>query len=81
MTNNTVKANTTTKFLILILSMEAELDVEALRANLRTDGRQKNAMRELHMEKGSTYRADGSGTVSHGTLELNAYNRKETRQW
>lgn len=53
--------------------MEAELDVEALRANLRTDGRQKNAMRELRMEKGSTYRADGSSTVSHGTLKFIIY--------
>lgn len=48
--------------------MEVELDVEALRANIRTDGRQKNAMRELRMEKESTYRADGSGTVSHGNV-------------
>ena len=61
--------------------MEVELDVEALRANLRTDGRQKNAMRELRMEKGSTYRADGSSTVSHGRLKMHIDNRQETRQW
>lgn len=66
-------ANTETIFLNPILSMEAELDVEALRANLRTDGRQRNAMRELRMEKGSTYRADGSSTVSHGTLKFIIY--------
>ena len=48
------------------MEMEAELDVAALRANLRTDGRKKEEMRELRLEKGSTYRADGSSTVSHG---------------
>ena len=46
--------------------MEAVLDVEALRANLRTDGRKKNEIRSLHMEKESTYRADWSATVSQG---------------
>ena len=46
--------------------MEAELNVEALRANLRIDGRKKGEMREIHFEKESTYRADGSATVSHG---------------
>ena len=50
----------------LITKMEAVLDVEALRANLRADGRKKNEMRSLHMEKESTYRADGSATVSQG---------------
>ena len=51
------------------LEMEAELDVAALRANLRTDGRKKEEMRELRFEKDSTYRADGSSTVSHGTFD------------
>ena len=81
MTDLIAKANTRTNILIPILSMEVELDVEALRANLRTDGRQKNAMRELRMEKGSTYRADGSSTVSHVRLELHVDNRQGKRQW
>ena len=46
--------------------MEAVLNVEALRANLRDDLRQKEALRPLHLEKESTYRADGSATVSQG---------------
>lgn len=46
--------------------MEAVLDVEALRANLRADSREKNAMRPLRMEKESTYRADGSATIYQG---------------
>ena len=40
--------------------------MEALRANLRDDLRQKEALRPLHLEKESTYRADGSATVSQG---------------
>lgn len=51
-----------------LVQMEAELNVEALRANLRIDGRKKGDMREIHFEKESTYRADGSATVSHGIL-------------
>lgn len=51
------------------MEMEAELDVVALRANLRTDGRKKEEMRELRLEKDSTYRADGSSTVSHGRAQ------------
>lgn len=51
------------------MEMEAELDVAVLRANLRTDGRKKEEMRELRLEKDSTYRADGSSTVSHGRAQ------------
>lgn len=50
--------------------METELNVEALRANIRTDGRKKGEMREIHFEKESTYRADGSATVSHGIFQI-----------
>ena len=48
--------------------MEAVLNVEALRANIRVDGRKKGDLREIRFEKGSTYRADGSATVSHGII-------------
>ena len=50
--------------------MEAVLNVEALRANLRDDLRQKEALRPLHLEKESTYRADGSATVSQGGMRF-----------
>lgn len=49
--------------------MEAELNVEALRENIRVDGRKKGEMREILLTKDTTYRADGSASVSHGTHE------------
>ena len=50
--------------------MEAELNVEALRANIRVDGRKKGEMREILLAKNTTYRADGSASVSHGINKL-----------
>lgn len=62
--------------------MEAVLDVEALRANLRADGRKKSEIRSLQMEKKSTYRADGSATVSQGMfLERLVSNLKAIPWW
>ena len=61
--------------------MEAVLNVEALRANLRDDLRQKEALRPIHLEKESTYRADGSATVSQGEQCVRQVNgRKDDRR-
>ena len=49
-------------------AMEVELNVAKLRENIRTDGRKKGELREIRFEKGSTYRADGSATASHGNI-------------
>ena len=56
-------------FYFLII-MEAELNVEALRANIRVDGRKKGEMREILLAKDTTYRADGSASVSHGINKI-----------
>ena len=50
--------------------MEVELNVEKLRENIRTDGRKKGELREIRFEKDSSYRADGSATVSHGITHI-----------